>query len=76
MGNKDKNQGQVGKPGQTDETQMGQRKPDRKQGTGQGQNDWRGQGTDDMEQGKGTDRPQPSGTTPLERDQRPINQSR
>ena len=70
---------------QKDQTQMDQREPDWKKdhrdwdktkGTGQGQHDWHGQGTDDMEQGKGTDPAQPSGTTPLERDQRPINQSR
>ena len=77
MGNQDKNQ--------MDQNQMDQRKPD----WNKAQNDWRkdkrqtpsqhdvrGQGTDDMEQGKATDPAQPSGTTPLERDQRPINQSR
>lgn len=67
MGNQDK-----------DQTQMGQRKPDweKDKSQGQSQHDWQGQGTDDMEQGKATDPAQPSGTKPLERDQRPINQSR
>jgi hypothetical protein len=67
MGNQDK-----------DQSQMGQRKPDWKQDKSQtpSQHDWQGQGTDDMEQGKATDPAQPSGTKPLERDQRPINQSR
>jgi hypothetical protein len=67
----------------TGRNQMDQRKPDwnkdqgnKGTGTGTGQNDWQGQGTDDMQQGKGTDPAQPSGTKPLERDQRPINQSR
>ena len=61
-----------------DETQLDQRKPewDKDKGQGPSQHDWQGQGTDDMEQGKATDPAQPSGTTPLERDQRPINQSR
>ncbi len=76
MGDQDKSRTQ------TDQTQMGQRKPDwekdkgqgQGQGQGQSQHDW--QGTDDMEQGKATDPAQPSGTKPLERDQRPINQSR
>jgi hypothetical protein len=83
-------QPQTGQTGQTGQTQMGQRDPDwekdqrqgqgqrqgQSQGQGQTQHDWQGQGTDDMEQGKATDPAQPSGTTPLERDQRPINQSR
>lgn len=72
MGDNDKDKGQ---------NQMNQRKPDWNKdqggkGSGTGQNDWQGQGTDDMEQGKGTDPAQPSGTKPLERYQRPINQSR
>ena len=72
MGDDDKDKGQ---------NQMDQRKPDwnKDQGgkdTGTSQNDWQGQGTDDMQQGKGTDPAQPSGIKPLERDQRPINQSR
>ncbi len=77
MGNQDKNQ--------TDQNQMDQRKPDwnkdqndwkKDKSQTPSQHDWQGQGTDDMEQGKATDPAQPSGTTPLERDQRPINQSR
>lgn len=86
MGTQDKNQGQTsqtGQTGQTGQTQMDQRKPDWdkdqkdwNKDKGQSQHDWQGQGTDDMEQGKATDPAQPSGTTPLERDQRPINQSR
>lgn len=71
MGDKDKNEGQ---------TQMDQRAGDWKKGQGQGQgqsqHDWNQGDTDAMEQGKATRPPQPSGTTPLERDQRPINQSR
>jgi hypothetical protein len=59
-----------------DQTQMGQRKPDWDKDKGQSQHDWQGQGTDDMEQGNATGPAQPSGTKPLERDQRPINQSR
>lgn len=61
-----------------DQTQLNQRKPDWNKDKGQSpsQHDWQGQGTDDMEQGKATDPAQPSGTAPLERDQRPINQSR
>jgi hypothetical protein len=34
------------------------------------------QHVDDAESGDRTKPPQPQGTTPLERDQRPINQSR
>lgn len=84
MGNQDKNQGQMGQT-KTGETQMDQRKPgwnkdqddwNKDKGQSQSQHDWQGQGNDDMEQGKATDPAQPSGTTPLERDQRPINQSR
>jgi hypothetical protein len=77
IGNKKKTQ---------DQTQVDQRhgdwnkdQSDWKKGTDEGpsQHDWsQGRDKDAMEQGKATRPPQPSGTTPLERDQRPINQSR
>ena len=89
MGDQTKKQGQMGQ-GQTGQghTGQGQTQMDQRQGDwkkdqgdwnkdkGQSQHDWKPGETDDEEQGKGTRPPQPSGTTPLERDQRPINQSR
>jgi hypothetical protein len=77
MGDQDRTQHQ---------TQMDQRakdwkndQSDWKKGTDEGPSQYawsEGHDKDAMEQGKATRPPQPSGTTPLERDQRPINQSR
>ncbi|MGH2474314.1 MAG: hypothetical protein ACRDIL_03545 [Candidatus Limnocylindrales bacterium] len=73
MGHKDKNQSDQGQghPGQ------GQG-PDWTKGdaTKTSQGGWNDRSQREMEQGDRTKPEQPEGTTPLERDQRPINQSR
>lgn len=77
MGHHDKPQGQ-GQAWDKDKTQDQAQPKTQDQGQPWDKDktqDWE-KGTPGMEQGDQTKPPQPDGTTPLERDQRPINQSR
>jgi hypothetical protein len=78
MGHKDKTNDQTHTTGQTGGTaRTGQPwEPGGTDATKTSQGGWNDRSQREMEQGDRTKPEQPSGTTPLERDQRPINQSR
>ena len=74
-GPKERGASQVGTHGSTTTSQGGWNDRSPQERAGQGDMPMDRERTD-MTQGDRTDPPQPSGTTPLERDQRPINQQR
>lgn len=77
MGHKDKTADQTRMAGQGETARPGQPwEPGGADATKTAQGGWNDRSQREMEQGDRTKPEQPSGTTPLERDQRPINQSR
>ena len=77
---------QVGTPGQTSSKDWTQGQGSQNKGQGQyrgqgqpmssGQNDWNDRAQREMQQGDETRPATPSGTSPLDKDQQPVNQNR